>query len=51
MEPLVLPTLSKYFQAGGSASTVVELLSNNYVATAQVDWDLIPYKRYFFIDV
>jgi hypothetical protein len=36
MEPLVLPTLSKYFQAGGSASNVVDLLSDNYVAVAQV---------------
>jgi hypothetical protein len=38
MEPTIFLTLSRYFQAGGSPETVVELLSENYTGIAQVSW-------------
>ena len=40
MEPEIFSQLKRYFQAGGNPEQVIELLSINYVAVAQV-WTLM----------
>ncbi|MEE6528367.1 hypothetical protein FKM82_030584, partial [Ascaphus truei] len=35
MEPAIFNTLKRYFQAGGSPESVIQLLSENYSAVAQ----------------
>ena len=36
MEPEIFSQLKKYFQAGGNPEQVIELLSKNYIAVAQM---------------
>ena len=52
MEPEIFSQLKKYFQAGGNPEHVIDLLSANYIAVAQManlmaEWPYRPYNSWW----
>lgn len=54
MEPGIFTQLKRYFQAGGTPEQVINLLSQNYSAVAQManllaEWLILAGKTFIFI--
>ena len=54
MEPEIFTQLKRYFQAGGNPEQVIDLLSRNYIAVAQManlmaEWLILGMYYYLYV--